>query len=669
MNIKSTFIHLPNFGKKTEKELWEKGILSWEKYIQIEKESSLFFEESSSVLNESQKAYANKNIDFFSKTLAKQEYYRLALSFPEEVLFLDIETTGLSSYYDYITMVGWSKKDKYGYYIYGLNDISELKETINNSKIIVTFNGSIFDIPFLKAHFKDLKFPKAHIDLRFLSKSNGLEGGQKNIEEQIGFKRTKSLVQTNGFMATLLWDEYKWGRKTSLEKLIAYNHSDIEGMKEILDYCINNIYKKNKYYSYFDKPFEFKKYKSILDKKGLKEFIKKHDIPFDKKSTLKFKELFNKINRNIKIVGIDLTGSETKASGVAFLNNDKVKTYLMATDDEMIEEIIKFKPHIVSIDSPLSLPKGRLTVFDDDPTREDFGILRICERILKKRGVNAYPTLLPSMQKLTKRGIELAKRLRKKGIPVIESYPGVVQDIIGLPRKQASLDLLKKGLGIFGLKGEFLKSEVSHDEIDAITSAIVGVFFLSGDYEAIGSLDENLMIIPNLNAKKEKKHIIGVAGEIASGKTTFSKILKIKDFAYARYSEILEDILKENHIEITRENLQDLGQEISEDQYKFSLMLYEKIKDKNRVIIDGLRHLEDYTFFFEMFGLDFSMIFIETELKIREQRYIEKYKTNNYKDIIKSSVEKNIKYLKSKAKKTIDNNTSLDSLHNQVEEI
>ena len=183
------------------------------------------------------------------------------------------------------------------------------------------------------------------------------------------------------------------------------------------------------------------------------------------------------------------------------MKNNYITTYQINKDDDMIDIIKNFKPDIVSIDSPLSLPKGRISVFDDDPGRDEFGILRVCERILKTRGVNAYPTLLPSMQKLTKRGIELSIKLRSLGVPVIESYPGVVQDIIGLPRKQASLTLLKKGLGIFGLKGKFLKENVSHDEIDAITSALVGMFFLSGDYEAIGSLEENLMIIPDLKSQ------------------------------------------------------------------------------------------------------------------------------------------------------------------------
>jgi len=50
--------------------------------------------------------------------------------------------------------------------------------------------------------------------------------------------------------------------------------------------------------------------------------------------------------------------------------------------------------------------------------------MRYCERILKKRGVNVYPSLIPSMQRLTARGIQLANNFRSLGIPVIESYPG-----------------------------------------------------------------------------------------------------------------------------------------------------------------------------------------------------------------------------------------------------
>lgn len=659
MYIQSTFIHLDKLGEHKERELWNKKILSWGDYQENIEKTNLFFESKDSKLYSSFKALDQKDIEYFANKIKKTEYYRLAISFPEDVLFLDIETTGLSQYYDHITVIGWSINNVYNYYIHGLSDIMYFINTIKKAKIIVTFNGSIFDLPFIKKFFPEIIFPHCHIDLRFFSRKFDLSGGQKVIEEKINFKRPKYVSNTNGYFATVLWDEYKWGKKSSLEKLIEYNFFDIEGMKAILDYCIKENFKKLKLNKYFKLPSKFYSKKIKLEKVQLKQFIKNSEIPFDPKSQLKYKELFSKINKNIKIVGIDLTGSEDRPSGFCLMKNNYITTYQINKDDDMIDIIKNFKPDIVSIDSPLSLPKGRISVFDDDPGRDEFGILRVCERILKTRGVNAYPTLLPSMQKLTKRGIELSIKLRSLGVPVIESYPGVVQDIIGLPRKQASLTLLKKGLGIFGLKGKFLKENVSHDEIDAITSALVGMFFLSGDYEAIGSLEENLMIIPDLKSQLKKISIIGLSGGIASGKTTVGKIFEENGYKYIRYSQIIEKMLIEKKLIVNRENLQKLGNEINKNQIELSKRIYEEIKYYEKVVIDGLRHPEDYTYFFETYGFNFNLIFIDSERKLREERYLNLgYNKDEFYKAINDKSERNIISLKKLSNKIIYNNES-----------
>lgn len=176
----------------------------------------------------------------------------------------------------------------------------------------------------------------------------------------------------------------------------------------------------------------------------------------------------------MKAVGIDLTGSETRPSGVAYLDNHNLEiTRRIKTDDELETLVLHIKPDIVSIDSPLSLP--------EDPNK----IYRDCELTLKRRGIGVYWCLLPSMKALTMRGIGLAERLRKRDCMVIESYPGAAQDILGIPRKQKGIALLANALVNFGIKGDL---NVSHDELDAITAAIVGEYYLQGDYEALGSL-------------------------------------------------------------------------------------------------------------------------------------------------------------------------------------
>jgi len=199
-----------------------------------------------------------------------------------------------------------------------------------------------------------------------------------------------------------------------------------------------------------------------------------------------------------KIVGIDLTGSEQKPSGFCLLQSGYAVTERVRSDADLLERIISHNPSIVSIDSPLSLPAGRISVFDDDPGRKTYGINRSCERQLAARGIRSYPPLIRSMQKLTQRGINLAATLRSLGFTVIESYPGGAQDILGIPRKNKGLERLIGGLSLFGIKGNYTVGRVSHDEVDAITSALVGLFYLNGQYEALGNEQEGYLIIPKL---------------------------------------------------------------------------------------------------------------------------------------------------------------------------
>lgn len=182
-----------------------------------------------------------------------------------------------------------------------------------------------------------------------------------------------------------------------------------------------------------------------------------------------FEEIgFNKIGK--AVLGIDLSSS--RKSGLAVLNGREVDTYLKKEDNEFLELANDKNVNLVSIDSPLSKP--------------DEGIMRECEKELRRRRIGVYPCFIDSMKKLTKRGIRLKNNFEKKGYRVIESYPGAAQDIIGIPRKQDSEQKLREGLLNFGLHG--IEEEITHDELDAITSALVGYFYLSGNFENLNPL-------------------------------------------------------------------------------------------------------------------------------------------------------------------------------------
>ena len=209
------------------------------------------------------------------------------------------------------------------------------------------------------------------------------------------------------------------------------------------------------------------------------------------------RKLSEKCKENPKVVGIDLSASEKRASGWAVLIGKRAKTLRLKTDKDLVNETIKMKPDLIAIDAPLSLPKGRDCISDLCQCRK-FGITRECERKLRRRGIKIFPCLIKSMQPLTERGIKLRKGFESRGFKVIETYPGAAQDILHIIRKKMSVKELQQGVLNFGLKIENDRqfNRFSDDELDAITSALVGYFYLANEHEAIGSESEGQLIIP-----------------------------------------------------------------------------------------------------------------------------------------------------------------------------
>jgi uncharacterized protein YprB with RNaseH-like and TPR domain/predicted nuclease with RNAse H fold len=489
--LKSDFSHISGLGNKTVQILKENNIFSWDDYLNKSLLLGKIYKQSiANEIKNSLQKLENKNTDYFAERICKADLFKIPLTFPEDTMFLDIETTGLSLYYDSITVIGYSKNGKFNVFINdGEQSAEQFLQDLKTSKALVTYNGTMFDVKFIQKLFPQAQFPKAHLDLRFFCKRHGLTGGQKAIEIETGFTRKKEIKTVLGDAAPILWHQYRRGDKKSLKKLIEYNKADIQGMKYILDH----ILKKN-----LNIDFKFYNKKDDILKFG-KDGI---ELPTPNAESLKPLTTYKMLNKrkpldDFCVIGIDLVSSEERESGMCVLKGNQADTCRLKTDDEMIAYAKKYNADLVSIDSPLSIPEGRTSFFDDDPNRH-FGITRLCERILKKRGINSYPCLIPSMQKLTRRGMELTEKFRKEGIDVIESYPGAAQDVMNIPRKQAGLQYLVEGLSEFGVHGEFEEKEISHDELDAITSAIVGHFYKADMYEALGNEIEDYLIIPKI---------------------------------------------------------------------------------------------------------------------------------------------------------------------------
>jgi predicted nuclease with RNAse H fold len=575
----------------------------------------------------------------------------------ESVLFLDIETTGLSRHYHEITMVGCSVGGEYLAWVRE-DDETELRRLLGRARTLVTFNGSQFDLPFLRQHMPDLPFPPEHIDLRYACRHLGLSGGQKRIEKEIGIERENDL---NGAAAVLLWHAYV--DLSALDQLIRYNRDDVQGMARLLDHVCAGICGSEDLFG----RISFHENQRRCDRTALHCGKTAADRGL---RPLRYCDLFSGTPAQAAtIVGIDLTGSEARPTGIAAAVGTAVSTARISTDEDILDYVRARRPDIVSIDSPLSIPAGRTSVFDDDPGRLEFGILRQSERTLKRRGINVYPCLLPSMQRLTKRGMELAARLREEGFAVIESYPGAAQDIVGIARKGAGIEYLTAGLRRFGYHG--FADDVSHDELDAITCTLVGAFFLAGRYEGLGTSEEAPLIIPSLRSAPQSI-VVGVSGRIAAGKTTFARELEANGFSYARYSEVVDEYIIEQGEVPNRVTRQSFGEVIHKElgQRWLGQRLAERLPPGRPWVIDGLRFREDHAFWREHAGKGFEHVHIVASERVRRARYEARdISSEEFIRADRQPVEAEIDLLGEQASTTIVNERDVEDLRSAARTI
>jgi len=196
--------------------------------------------------------------------------------------------------------------------------------------------------------------------------------------------------------------------------------------------------------------------------------------------------------------GIDLRSGPRYPTGIAVMSADRrCHTIAVArTDEAILHAIEACQPRIVAIDAPLALPEGR-DCADPACACASAGIMREVDRIAAREGYRPFPTLLPSMVKLTLRGIALRETLEARGYEVFETYPGMVQDVLGIPRKGAGVEGLRRGLKRHGVLGIPRGRRVSHDELDAVTCALTGVLYLEGLTEMMGPGTPVPLVLPD----------------------------------------------------------------------------------------------------------------------------------------------------------------------------
>jgi uncharacterized protein len=241
--LRATFLHLSGIGPVTEAQLWREGVLDWSELESRSKRLGLFASRAGRLAAEiaaSERALAEKDAAWFGHRLPAREHWRLHREFRDRLAFLDIETTGLSPFGGIVTVVSVHGAGTTRTFVAG-EDLEELPAYVGRFPILVTFNGSRFDVPFLEACFPSFVAPPVHIDLRFLLYRLGHAGGLKRIEERLGLGDRSGVEGIHGLDAVRLWQEYRRGNSSSLERLVKYNRADTVNLGPLLDYAATSL--------------------------------------------------------------------------------------------------------------------------------------------------------------------------------------------------------------------------------------------------------------------------------------------------------------------------------------------------------------------------------------------------------------------------------------------
>lgn len=155
----------------------------------------------------------------------------------EPCAYLDIETTSLDPASGDLTVIGFHRDDGDEQRMIQLvgDEISaaRLLEALRQVQILYTYNGSQFDLPYIKAKLGvDLAKHCTHHDLMYDCWQRNLYGGLKAVERQLGIERKSAGI--DGSMAVRLWLQYKfYGSREALTALLMYNREDVLNLKAL----------------------------------------------------------------------------------------------------------------------------------------------------------------------------------------------------------------------------------------------------------------------------------------------------------------------------------------------------------------------------------------------------------------------------------------------------
>lgn len=245
--LQRSFVFLSGIGPKTERALWTNGVDSWRAFHDADPaalpgRAKRRYDEHARQLEMAQEHLANVHTAPFQRWLPSGEAWRVLEDVSEDVMYLDIETTGLSYPEGRTTVVGYHIPRQGTRLLVRGQDLTAeaVQAAFDEAGAVVTFNGKRFDVPFLEREF-DVTVDIPHVDLMHGFRRVGISGGLKSIEKQLGLARADEIDGVSGYEAVKMWRSWERGDRDALERLLTYNRADVENMVPLAEEAYDRL--------------------------------------------------------------------------------------------------------------------------------------------------------------------------------------------------------------------------------------------------------------------------------------------------------------------------------------------------------------------------------------------------------------------------------------------
>lgn len=246
--LTATFACAKGLNEELERRLWQGGILNWQMARAYPDEVEALIGQArarrlAEWIGEAERALARRDRAWF-KTAFAEAPWRLWRDYcpPARIALLDIETNGLTPGFDQITVIGLVDGERSRAFVAGTPQdghlpLSQFPAAVHEYDLIVTFNGTGFDIPFLERQFRDfgLRFDAPHFDLMPLAHRLGFSGGLKDIEAQLGIVRERDIAGLRGGEAIALWAAWRQGDAGAYQRLVRYCLADCAHLRQVAE--------------------------------------------------------------------------------------------------------------------------------------------------------------------------------------------------------------------------------------------------------------------------------------------------------------------------------------------------------------------------------------------------------------------------------------------------